>query len=110
MTKANVNVFGTIYSFELIDVPDEYMFDNQCDGYTNYETRTIKVYCKREEAKRIAVHELIHAFLYECGLHVTACTEYFVEILTEIFERIYFIMSNQFEEVKGGEENEGNDI
>jgi len=105
MSKADVNIFGTTYSFELIDSPDDYMFDHYADGYAEFDKKKITVLAKRTETRRVVIHELIHAFLYESGHRQKANDEDLVELLTEIAERIAFILKNQFDEVQNDERN-----
>lgn len=73
-----VNVMGTDY--EMVFVPEDSpcFEDKECDGYIDVTTKRIiiaifepdktSVANLYEYQKSIMRHEIIHAFLYECGL------------------------------------------
>lgn len=72
-----VNILGTEYTItEKSKEEDTYL--NGCDGYCDKTTKEIVVKTKDEEnelsnydeyLKKVKRHEIIHAFLYESGLH-----------------------------------------
>ena len=70
-----VNVLGTEYDVNVLEEPDEYMKDNMLQGYCD-NTSKIIVVCpydndsddKEKLKDNILRHEIIHAFLYECGI------------------------------------------
>lgn len=66
-----VNVLGTEYTIE-----NEKL--EECDGYCDKTTHRVVVTDKREESdlgdfesyqRKVMRHELVHAFLFESGLH-----------------------------------------
>ena len=77
MRANNVNVLGTVYSIGyLTDVEDKYLRDR--DGYCDKTSKKIvvRVADDRNELENYDVymntilrHEIIHAFLFESGLH-----------------------------------------
>lgn len=102
-----VNVLGTEYEVELLDEQDETMKAMNCDGYTDYSIKSIKVLKNKKDddvtkqkdiikyQNNILRHELIHAFLYECGIdsgmqfHNEECVDFFAmqfNKLSKIFE------------------------
>lgn len=103
-----VNVLGTDYDVELLEERDEAMEAMNCDGYTDNSVKQIKVLKYKDDDKDprqindvskynnlVLRHELIHAFLYECGIdngmlfHNEECVDFFAmqfEKLTKIFE------------------------
>jgi len=92
MTKKNkypesIEVFGTKYTLSVVDQPDEHMYEGGYSGYVDMNEKKI-IIMNRDDSKRILIHELIHAHLYECGLRATSNDEQLVETLTEIYERI----------------------
>lgn len=101
-----VNVLGTVYDVELLDEQDELMKAMNYGGYTDFSIKTIKILknikddvTKQEDnikcQNNILRHELIHAFLYECGIdsgmqfHNEECVDFFAmqfSKLAKIFE------------------------
>lgn len=101
-----VNVLGTEYEVELLDEQDELMKKMNYGGYTDFSIKKIKVLknikddvTKQEDnikcQNNILRHELIHAFLYECGIdsgmqfHNEECVDFFAmqfNKLAKIFE------------------------
>lgn len=94
--KMKVNVLGTIYDVEFLKEPDETMKALNADGYADNSVKQIKVMKfsnDDKDAKQIKDveqynkhllrHELIHAFLYECGIdsgmqfHNEECVDFF---------------------------------
>ena len=81
------NIFGTEYKINLVKEPNEWMYENNAEGYTDFENKEIYIRdCDRK--KPIYWHELIHAHLWEAGLKRYATNEDLVEILSEILIRI----------------------
>lgn len=90
-----INVLGTEYDVELLNDRDEAMKAMNCDGYTDNSIRLIRVLKNKEEddvtkqkdrikyQNHVLRHELIHAFLYECGIdsdmqfHNEECVDFF---------------------------------
>lgn len=72
-----IDVLGTEYSvFELSQKEDKLL--ETCDGYCDKTSKKIVITTKDEESnldcfeeyrKKILRHEIIHAFLFESGLH-----------------------------------------
>lgn len=78
MEKLNsINILGTDYSIEY-KYPSEDVKLNSCDGYCDTSIKSIVVgkFNKTDNSlddldyysDKVLRHELIHAFLYECGL------------------------------------------
>lgn len=72
-----VNVLGTIYTVE-IPSREEDKHLRVCDGYCDKTAKRIVARAKAEEdelsnyeeyLKQVIRHELVHAFLFESGLH-----------------------------------------
>jgi hypothetical protein len=87
----NYNVLGTDYEIKLIkeeqieDFPD---LPEDSDGYCNYYTKEIVVVRDENESNghdlyvsQVIRHELIHAYLFESGLHDYANNERIVDWL-----------------------------
>lgn len=102
-----VNVLGTVYDVELLDEQDELMKTMNYGGYTDFSIKSIKVLKNKKDddvtkqkylikyQNNILRHELIHAFLYECGIdsgmqfHNEECVDFFAmqfSKLAKIFE------------------------
>ena len=79
--KRKISVFGTLYTVEFIEKPTQYMFENLLDK------KEIQILCGEDEDE-ILKHEMIHAHLWECGLHTEATDEKLVCIISEIFSRM----------------------
>lgn len=92
--EMKINVLGTEYDVELLEQDDESMKLLNCVGYTDNTVKQIKIKNQRykdasskENAKYdndiTLRHELIHAFLYECGIdlnmrfHTEECVDFF---------------------------------
>lgn len=93
--EIKINVLGTEYDVELLDERDETMKAMNCDGYTDNSIRLIRVLKNKEDddvtkqknriihQNIVLRHELIHAFLYECGIdsgmqfHNEVCVDFF---------------------------------
>ena len=72
-----INVLGTEYTVEVVQKKDD-TFLEKCDGYCDKTSKRIVVRAKDNEneldsydvyLKTIIRHEIIHAFLFESGLH-----------------------------------------
>lgn len=100
-----VNVLGTEYDVKLLEERDETMQTVNCDGYTDFSSKEIKVLKAEEKPgnqkdifkyqNTVLRHEIIHAFLYECGIdhgmqfHNEECVDFFAiqfDKLAKIFE------------------------
>lgn len=68
-----INVLGATYKIEEIKEQDKFMIDNNLCGYCEFYEKKIVVLASdttsEKELHEIERHELIHAFLYECGLN-----------------------------------------
>lgn len=73
-----VNVLGTDYRIYFRSINDDEMFE-VCDGYTDWTTKEIAVRVEEKTekgslkdmgcyVKKVLRHEIVHAFLFECGL------------------------------------------
>lgn len=85
--KRKISVFGTLYTVEFIEKPTQHMFENLLNGVTDFDKKEIQVLCGEDEDE-ILKHEMIHAHLWECGLHTEATDEKLVCILSEIYGRM----------------------
>lgn len=65
----NINVLGTEYIVTYLDEKDKQMLENNADGYCDFSNKAIAV-LKGATEKEILRHELVHAYLYECGIEV----------------------------------------
>ncbi len=72
-----LNILGTVYTVKECSVEEEQFLKN-CDGYCDSTSKTICITKKKPEhtvddftvyRKKLLRHEIIHAFLYESGLH-----------------------------------------
>lgn len=72
-----VNILGTEYTIEVVSKQDD-TFLEKCDGYCDKTSKRIVVRAEDNEneldsygvyLKTITRHEIIHAFLFESGLH-----------------------------------------
>lgn len=71
-----INILGTAYDMEYINKPPQDLGD--CAGYTDPTVREIRIVRQAPEPgavkdlrsleHQILRHEIIHAYLYECGL------------------------------------------
>ncbi len=101
-----INVLGTEYTIDFITEKDETMKVMDCVGYTDFSVKKIKVFKDKYDATKcedLTVsenttlrHELIHAFLYECGIesgmqfHDEVCVDFFalqIPKLMNIFKK-----------------------
>ena len=72
-----INILGTLYSIsELAREEDKELSD--CNGYCDHTTKNIVIVRKPDDStlgnwevyrKKLLRHEIIHAFLFESGLH-----------------------------------------
>lgn len=77
MRQTTINVLGTDYAIrEMERAQDAYL--NTCDGYCDKTSHTIVVVARDSDCEvddfevyqnQCLRHEIIHAFLYESGLH-----------------------------------------
>lgn len=72
-----VNILGTEYMISIRSSKDD-SFLNKCDGYCDKTTHSIviaqkddnnELECFEKYQKKCIRHEIIHAFLFESGLH-----------------------------------------
>ena len=72
-----IDVLGTKYTIQVLSAAKDSML-NTCDGYCDKTTKRIVVKAKDDGAdlgnfevylKKVKRHEIIHAFLFESGLH-----------------------------------------
>ena len=72
-----IDVLGTKYTMTITTAADD-PFLNRCDGYCDKTTKKIAIRGKEEGCdlgdfdvylKKVKRHEIIHAFLFESGLH-----------------------------------------
>lgn len=72
-----IDVLGTKYTIQVLPVEKDGML-NTCDGYCDKTTKRIVVRAKDDTSelgnhdvylKKVKRHEIIHAFLFESGLH-----------------------------------------
>lgn len=72
-----INVLGTEYTIRVLSATEDKFLD-KCDGYCDKTTKQIVVKAKDDTnqldnydvyLKKIKRHEIIHAFLFESGLH-----------------------------------------
>lgn len=72
-----IDVLGTKYTVKVLSVKEDAFLYN-CDGYCDKTTKQIVVKAKDDAnelgnydvyLKKIKRHEIIHAFLFESGLH-----------------------------------------
>ena len=79
-----LNILGTEYELIVANERD-YPYMKECDGYTDTSVKKLYVKdftdCQKEEsslkdltayAHKVAMHEIVHAFLYESGLSVNS--------------------------------------
>ena len=73
----SLNVLGTLYSVFYKDEQTD-KFLKECDGYTDKTTKQIVISTEPKDnqlgnwdeyRKKVLRHEIIHAFLFESGLH-----------------------------------------
>lgn len=72
-----VNILGTAYTIKELSVDEDPMLES-CDGYCDKTSKTIVIAQKEKNCnlddfewyrRKILRHEIIHAFLFESGLH-----------------------------------------
>lgn len=81
MDRRTINILGTEYEIEFLEEQDEAMKALNADGYTDNSVKKIKVMKFSNDDKdakqmkdveqynkHLLRHELIHAFVYECGI------------------------------------------
>lgn len=72
-----INVLGTDYEIQFKSIEEDVKL-NECDAYCDYTVKKIVIENPKEDVllledikynqERLLRHELLHAFLYECGL------------------------------------------
>lgn len=72
-----INVLGTDYEIQFKSIREDVKL-NECDAYCDYTVKKIVIENPKEDVllledikynqERLLRHELLHAFLYECGL------------------------------------------
>lgn len=77
MQNKRINILGSMWDILVINKEDDKVLDD-CDGYTDMSIRTIVIKNVQKEygsvediasyMKKVARHEIVHAFLCECGL------------------------------------------
>lgn len=79
--KNKVNIKGTDYKIIAEKPNRDYL------GVTNYKKKTIKIttYNEGEEIKKTIIHELLHAYMHECGLIQYESDETIILFLENIF-------------------------
>ncbi len=101
MHNKKVNVLGTEYVIKVRKLEeDEKLKENNCSGYMDYSIKTIVIAEYEDDIRNCANmqsfyntilrHELVHAFLYESGLHqeTWACNEEMVDWIALQIEKI----------------------
>lgn len=72
-----IDVLGTKYTIKVLSVEED-PYLSKCDGYCDKTTKQIVVQAKDDDTelgdydvylKKVKRHEIIHAFLFESGLH-----------------------------------------
>lgn len=80
MERITINILGTRYTVTYSDRKDDSLLE-KCDGYTDKTTKTIVIENEPKDnelgvwdvyRKKVLRHEIIHAFLFESGLHGNA--------------------------------------
>lgn len=82
-----VNIKGNNYNVELVD--ENFVSGIiVADGEENFEKKTIKINTSTDDIDRVITHELLHAYLDECGLTKYSVDETLVEWLALTFNQI----------------------
>ena len=78
MNEKKINILGTEYRLEYRKKEDDSNLNSNCDGYTDTSVKLLVIEdmqpeegCKldlTEYRKRVARHEIVHAFLFESGM------------------------------------------
>ena len=63
-----VNILGTTYEIEKLDVKDSCMLKNNADAYVDYTKKKIFLHKDDVMINASLRHELVHAFMYEAGI------------------------------------------
>ena len=79
-----IYVKGTRYKIKVAKPNGQFL------GETDFKKRTITITTQNEgkEITKTIVHELLHAYMYECGLPRYASDEMLIEYLESIFKDI----------------------
>jgi len=103
----SVDVLGTTYSVVFVRSDDFISLKEGEEGRCDFSIKQIKVRDTTDAdvsdgtdamkdqlylVNNVVKHELIHAFLFECGQSDYACDEILVELLALNFEKIYMVM------------------
>lgn len=80
-----IDILGTEYKVRLFVKPEDdknFQADEYMDGYTDYSTKTIVIKQQEQEdgcmedlrayREQVLRHEIVHAFLFESGLHASS--------------------------------------
>ena len=98
-----IHILGTEWSFEYRSCSEDSRLDD-CDGYSDWTMRLIVV--RREidgnlgdmdkYMKKVARHEIVHAYMFECGLaecsgstDAWAMNEIMVDWIARMMPRVY---------------------
>lgn len=86
-----VDILGTEYTIETLDVQDSLMKEENLSGYIDFIKKEIKILdISKEENKKIVSHEVIHCLLYESGVenglqfHTEECVNFFAMQLPKL--------------------------
>lgn len=82
-----VDILGTEYDLIIDGTNDKYPDLDGADGYCNYQLKQIVISKENNEGtdsykkylEKVMRHEIIHAYLYESGLHEYASDETIVD-------------------------------
>lgn len=101
-----INVLGVNYEIEFLSIEDDPKL-NECDAYCDYTVKKIVIEKPEHNPlllediqynqERLLRHELLHAFLYECGLcnqSEWATNEEMIDFFAIQFEKINSVFSN----------------
>lgn len=82
MTTCDIAILGAAWEISICEQGEDERLED-IDGYTDWTTRKIAVYNAKpdkdsvadlsEHLKKVIRHEIVHAFLYECGLAECSC-------------------------------------
>lgn len=91
-----INVLGTKYKLIIDGTVDEYPDLDGSDGYCNYQSKEIVLSSEEHDGtisydrymQKVLRHEIIHAYLYESGLHDYTNDELIVDWIAIQFPKI----------------------
>lgn len=80
----DIYIKGTRYRIKIEKPNQEYL------GETDTKKRTITITTEndKKEIEKTIIHELLHAYFYECGLRAYSSNEILIEYLDSIFKDI----------------------